>query len=270
MITAGVLVHPQSADLIKRTAFNTKHCRGFRIACGTTRPDDIDYSEAGHFHPSYACWNASLFESSVILTCWEHADQLFGDDHVAIIHTDIEPHFKPAVIWKNVHEALDEKPMSSVALTMPVAYMGQYEDWEIPMDVPIVAKNDPMLLHAFGNNIHVWEYIKKYDRDIYDFAMDENPRMIYSHQFACTRETFDYLGNCMFKVAHRLRLQDCGLWTPHIFERLVALYLAKRGEPIITAAFWHHASSGTFGPGEYNLYGPRAFKFYKVVSRYQR
>jgi hypothetical protein len=270
MITAAVLVHPQSADLIKRTAFNTKHSKGFRIACGTTRPDDIDFSEARDFHPSYSSWNSCLFESSVILTCWEHADKLFDNNHVAFIHTDIEPHFEPLIIWENVCEELDRNSLSSVALTMPTVYQGRFDEWELPEDIPMVAKNDPMLLHSFDNNIHVWDYIKRYDRDIYDFAMDANPRMIYSHQFACTRETFDYLGNCLYKISHRLKLQNVGLWTPHVFERLIALYLAKRGKPIITTAFWHHASSGTFGPGEFNLYGPRAFKCYKIMSRYQR
>jgi len=270
MITSVVLCHPQSKDLLSRNVFKSKLVRGLRIGCGTTKPDDIDYSESNDFFPTYASWNSGIFESSVILTCWEHADQLFGDDHVAILHTDIEPHFKPTEIWEKIHKSLDEEPMRPISLTMPTSYMGEFEDWELSEDIPIVVKNDPMLIHAFDNNIHIWDYIKRYDPDIYAFAMDENPRMVYSHQFACTRETFDYLGNNLYEVAHRLRLEDVGFWSPHIFERLISLYLAKRGNPVITTAFWHHASSGTFGPGEYNLYGPRAFKFYNISSRYGR
>lgn len=259
-----MLVHPQSADLIEESAYKTAYSSGFRIACGTTNCENIDYSESRDFFPSYASWNSVLFETSVILTCWEHADQLFGDDNVAILHTDLSPHIKAPKIWNYVNQTLESEPDASIALTMPTAYMGQFDGMEVPDDFPLVAKNDPLLIHAFDHNVHVWDYIKKYDPDIYEFAMDENPRMIYSHQFACTRKTFDYLGQNLHNVASRMTLNDSGLWSPHIFERLLALYLAKNGRPIITAAFWHHASSGSLGPGELNLYGVRGFKFYKL------
>jgi hypothetical protein len=275
MITACILYHPQSADLLEPSVFDIPGVNAFRVACGTSKytsdnPGFTNYSESNDFFPTYASWNSSLFESSVILTAWEHADQLFGDNHVAIMHTDIEPHFKPAEIWDNIHEVLEKDDEASVAITVPSNYRGVMNDWEIPEDFPIRAKNDPMLLHAFDNGIHVWDFIKRYDLDIYTWAMDMNPMMVYSHQFVCSRKTFDKLGNALYKIAHKLRLEDVGFWTPHMFERLIALYLARFGKPTISTAFWHYSSSGTFGPGDYSLYGPRAMKFYRIATRYSK
>lgn len=268
MIRCVQLCHPASADLLLNSAFKSKLVECIRVACGTTKVKKADFSEANDFFPSYASWNSALFETSVILTVWEHADELIGNNHVAVIHSDIKPHFGAAVTWRKLHNWLDEDKTRSVGLTVPAAYQEMFKDWEIPEDFPMTTKHDPMRLHAFDNKIYVWDYIKKYDPDIYDWAMDVLPRMIYSHQFACSRETFDYLGNRVMQVAHRLRLGDCGFWTPHMFERLIGLYLAQRNpKPILSTAFWHYASSGTFGPGEYNLYGPRALRYYKVATR---
>lgn len=268
MIKAIILCHPQSKDLLSKKAFHSSLVTPIRIACGTTKPKGVDYYESNDFFPTYASWNSALFETSVILTTWEHADQLIGDDHVAIMHTDVTLHFRAGETWKRLHKSLESEPDRPIGLTVASAYQNMWDEWMVPDNAPFTPKFDPQKIHAFDNEIFVWDFIKKYDQDIHDWAMDTNPKLIYSHQFACTRPMFDQLGNRLYAVAHRLRLSDIGFWTPHMFERLIALYLAKLGKPILTTAFWHYSSSGTFGPGEFSLYGPRAFRYYRVYTRW--
>jgi hypothetical protein len=267
MIKAVMLMHPQSADLLSKRAFNTKLAECIRVSCGTSKIKSADLSEAGDFFPTYASWNSALFETSVILTVWEHADELIGDNHVAIIHSDIELHFKASETWRKIHKVLDSDPTSSLALTVPVTFQGVWDDWLVPDDSPLIPKYDPYKIHCFDNGIFVWDLIKEYDPDIHEWAFDTQPQMIYSHQFACSRETFTYLGNKLYNVASRLRFRDVGFWTPHMFERLIALYLARYGPPVLTTAFWHYQSSGVFGPGDHSLYGPRPLRFYHTVTR---
>ena len=264
MINAIVLCHPQSKNLLSKKSFKSDFVSPIKIACGTTKVKDSDYSESADFFPTYASYNSCLFETSVILTVWEHADELIGDNHVAIMHTDIEPHLSPSETWSQLHTCCDGD--GPIGLTVPAAFKGLYES-VILDEHGFYAKNDPMLIHAYDNNIHVWDYIKKYDLDAYEYAMDANPAMIYSHQFICSRQTFDALGARLIRIVNRLRLSDIGFWTPHMFERLIAIYLAKIAKPMITSAFWHYSSSGVFGPGSLSLYGPRGFKYYRTCSR---
>jgi len=268
MIKAIILCHPQSKDMITKKAFKSSLVEPIRMACGVTKPKNFDFHESGDFFPSYASWNAALFETSVILTTWEHADYLIGDNHVAFMHTDLLINKSPKETWQNIQESLSEYPNKPVGLTVNIAYKGMFNDWLAPNNAPFDYHHDPMRIHAFDNEIFVWDYIKKYDRDAYEYAVETNPKMIYSHQFACTRKMFDILGNKIYSVASKLKLSDIGFWTPHMFERLIALYLSQLGEPVLTTAFWHYSSSGTHGPGDLNLYGPRAFKSYKVNSRW--
>lgn len=270
MIKSFVLLHPQSADLLPKRAFSSKLVDSRRISCGVTKNRNSDLSEAGDFYPTYASWNSALFESSVILTIWEHADELIGDNHVAIMHSDIDLHFKAGETWRRLNDSLDADPHSSIALTIPVAYGGLWEDWFVPTDAHLIPKYDPYMIHCFDNEIFVWDIIKKYDDEIYEWAMSTQPNMIYSHQFACSRATFDYLGNRLYNIISKLRLTDIGFWTPHVFERLIALYLAYRGTPILTTAFLHYQSSGVYGPGDHSLYGPRPVRFYHTVTRANR
>lgn len=268
MIKAIILCHPQSKNLLSKKAFHSSHVTPIRIACGTTKPPGVDYYESNDFFPTYASWNSALFETSVILTVWEHADQLIGNDHIAIMHTDVTAHFKAGETWKKLNKLLNDNPTCPVGITVTSSYQGIFEEWLVPENALFTPKHDPMRIHAFDNEVYVWDYIKKYDHDIHDWAMSEYPKMIYAHQFACTRSAFDYLGDKLYAVASKLRLSDIGFWTPHMFERLIALYLARFGKPILTTAFWHYASSGTFGPGEFSLYGPRALKYYRVCTRW--
>lgn len=267
MIKAVVLCHPSSKSLLNTNCISNKLVKPIRISCGTTKINNVHYSEANDFFPTYASLNSALFETSVILTVWEHADQLIGENHVAILHTDITPSISPKQIWQNVINSISENDTNIIGMTMPQHYNGMIDDWIVPDTIKLNAKNDPMLLTAFDNNIHIWQFIKKYDYEIYQWCMDTDPRMIYSHQFACSRIIFDKLGEKLLDIVNRLKLSDIGLWTPHMFERLIALYLAKFGNPIITKSFWHFSSSGAFGPGQHNLYGPRGRKYYNICSR---
>jgi hypothetical protein len=263
-----VLCHPQSKNFLNKKTFNSKHVEPIKISCGTTKVAGADFHESSDFFPTYASWNSSLFETSVILTAWEHADQLIGDNDVAIMHTDEQLHYGAGETWKKLAKTLKEEPSSPIGLTIASSYQGIYDDWLIPENALFTPKHDPMKIHAFDNEVYVWDYIRKYDFEIYGWALDTMPRMIYSHQFCCTRRVFDSIGERLMSVARKLRLADIGFWTPHMFERLIALYLAKHGKPILTTAFWHYSSSGTFGPGELTLYGPRALKYYNINTKF--
>ena len=267
MIKAIVLLHPQSADLVPRSAFNSKLVKLTTISCGASKVKGADLSEAGDFYPTYAAWNSALFETSIILTVWEHADRLIGDNHVAFLHTDVRPHFRPHTIWNKINKWLDKDDKVSVALTAPAAYQNIWESILIKEEANLIPDKDPYKIHCFDNGVYVWDIIKNYDPDIYEWAFDTQPQMIYSHQFACTRQTLDYLGNKLMNIVSRLRMRDVGFWTPHVFERLIALYLAYRAKPILTTAFWHYQSSGVYGPGDHSLYGPRPVRYYKVKRR---
>ncbi len=268
MIKAIILGHPQSKNLLSRRVFRSKHVEPIKIACGTTKIDDADYRESADFFPTYASYNSCLFETSVILTVWEHADELIGDDNIAILHTDITPHYNAGYLWRRLDKQLFNDVNLPIGLTVSSAYQGYYDEWEVPNYQIYTPKMDPMKIHAFDNKIHVWEYIKLYDLDTYEWAMDNNPYLIYSHQFACSRKLFDILGTRLMMIVNKLRLQDVGFWTPHMFERLIALYLARFGsKPLLTTAFWHFSSSGAFGPGELSLYGPRGLRYYRTSTR---
>jgi hypothetical protein len=269
MIKTILLMHPQSVDLLPRKVFRSKLVDYVSISCGTSKVADAHLSEAADFFPTYASWNSALFETSMILTVWEHADNIVGDNNVAFLHTDVQPHFKASDIWKRIDTHLAKHENSSIAITAPNAYQGLWDDWIVKDSDFMIPKNDPYKVHCFDNGVFVWDIIRQYDNDIYEWAFDCQPQMIYGHQFACTRQTLDYLGLKLSDITNRLRLRDVGFWTPHVFERLIALYLAYRGEPLLTTAFWHYQSSGIYGPGDHSLYGPRPVRYYKVNRRFR-
>jgi hypothetical protein len=201
------------------------------------------------------------------LTVWEHAAELIGNDDVAFLHSDILPHFKAGETWKNISKSLQSNPTSTLSLTVPATYEHLWDDWLVPTDNTFIPKYDPYFIHCFDNGIMVWDLIRSYDPDLYDWAHDAQPEMIYAHQFACSRQTFDYLGQKLYDITNRMKLRDIGFWTPHVFERLISLYLARYGRPILTTAFWHYQSSRVLGPGEESLYGPRPFRYYHIATR---
>lgn len=269
MFKTIILHHPQSADLLQPSALEHPLVEPIRISCGTTKSKNT-YAESGDFFPTYASWNSILFETSVILTVWEHADTLIGNNNIAFLHTDTMINDMVGNVWSQLNEFILENPNRSLGITMYKSYDGYFDGLIVPDKYHLLPKRDPMMLHHFDNNISVWEYIKKYDFDLYEWANDTQPIMICAHQFACSRNVFDYLGDKLFNILSKLKVGDTGLWTPHMFERLIALYLARHNNPIITSAFWHYASSGISGPGELSLYGPRPIRFYKTASRWNR
>ena len=161
MIKAIVLCHPQSKDTLRDKVFDNKLVDKIRIACGTTKPKRADLYESADFSPSYSSWNAALFETSVILTVWEHADVLIKRDHVAFLHTDIKLHFSSNKTWMLINNMLEES-INPIGLTVNTAFDGILSDWVVPDDAPFDCKRDPMRIHAFDSGIHVWDFIKKF------------------------------------------------------------------------------------------------------------
>jgi len=224
MIKAIILMHPQSADYLSEiNCFKSKKVKPIRISCGTTSHDLADLSESNDFFPTYASYNSALFETSMILTVWEHADNLIGDDNVAFLHTDIRPNFTAYKIWDKIDKHLKTDINSSIALTVSSIYKGLWQSWEVPNADFLNPHNDPYYLHCFDNGIFVWDIIKKYDPLLYEWAFDTKPKMIYGHQFACTRNTLDYLGYKLYSMISKMNLTDIGFWTPHVFERYISL-----------------------------------------------
>lgn len=268
-IIAIELMHPQSADLLPQSAFDVTDIKYIKIACGTSKISTADLSESNDFFPTYASYNSALFETSVILTVWEHYDELIGDNDITIMHSDITLHYDPHIIWSNIKLWLSTNRNRAIGITASTNFTTIWKDNLVPDTSHFIPKNDPMLLHDFDCGVSVWDYLKKCDYDIYEWAMDTQPRLIYSHQFCCSKDTYNKLGILLYKVVSKLRFGDVGLWTPHVFERLIALYLAKiGGDPILSTCFWHHSSSGAVGPGTLSLYGPRPRKYYKVKPKY--
>ena len=270
MIKTFMLMHPQSAEIVSKKAFRSKYVDLTKISCGTTKMAGCDMSEASDFHPTYASLNSCFFETSVILTIWEHAEELIGDNHVAILHSDVDINGKAGVTWKKLNSSLDKNPDRPIALTIPNTFSGLWKEWMVPENNMLKPKYDPYNIHCFDNGIFVWDLIKKYDSDLFDWAFGEQPEMIYAHQFACTRQAFEILGQSLYKIVKNLKVSDIGFWTPHMFERMIALYLAKYGKPILTTAFLHYQSSGVYGPGDHSLYGPRPIKYYHTVNKMTR
>ena len=270
MIKAFMLMHPQSAILAGKNAFKSKKVDLRKISCGTSKVKGADLSEAADFHPTYAAMNSCLFETSVILTLWEHADELIGNDNIAVLHSDITINGTAGKVWGRLDGMLEDNPNEPVALTIPNTFAGLWNDWMVSDNHMLKPKYDPYKIHCFDNGIFVWDLIKKYDSDLYEFAFDEQPDMIYAHQFACSKAVFEDLGSNLYKIVRSLRLRDIGFWTPHMFERMIALYLAKQGSPRLTTAFLHYQSSGVYGPGDHSLYGPRPLKYYHAVSKHAR
>lgn len=257
MISAFMLLHPASQDLCPRSAFRSKHVTLRKIACGTTRPKKAELFEATDFQPNYSSLNSAIFETSVILTVSEHADRLIGTSNVAFVHSDITPRF--SAIWSRISTILKDGN-TSVGLTTPYSS----GDFVIQDSDVLKPDLDPLFGTTFDWYVDVWESIKRIDPDIYQFAFDVRPQLIYSHQFACSRLIFDRLCDSLRSVLRCMRLCDVGLWTPHVFERLIALYLAKHSDRVVlTTAFWHRMSSKSTGDNA-GLYGLRSFKYIKI------
>lgn len=264
MIDLFILCHPQSPDLLDNEWFEPVHPQ--RIACGFTKHPEA-LSEANDFQPSRASWNSILFETSVLLTVAEHLDEICTTDYIGFIHTDIELHLPPVATWGSISKLLLEG--NSVGISTGEGYRAAMEGiFDNPLE--LTANRDPLIKTPFEPGIMVWDIIKTYDPGIAEWADSNNPLMIYGHQFCCHREVFRAAASRMLQIVSQLRLCDIGIWTPHVCERLWALYLANIGSTKLVNAFWHKQASGHSGPGEYNLYGPRGFTYFKLDNQPKR
>jgi hypothetical protein len=261
MIDVIVLQHPQSPDALKGQIDGIENVAVHKIACGTSKIATADYSESGDFNPNFASLNSCLFESSVILTAWEHLDELIKSDVVAVLHTDVQRNYVDEQMWNDI---VQMTKTHSVGLTMPPDHSLNFKNRLLADTSKLRYKQDPYHVHSFDFGVDVWGIVKTVDKELYEWANRENPLMIYSHQFACSKRTFNKLGINLYKALSRINLADVGLWVPHVFERLIALNLAKLGHVKITDCFRHFGSSGIKGHGELKLYGPREFKYFKL------
>jgi hypothetical protein len=261
-----LLYHPQSSVDIPSEFAACPDWRVWRVACGMARHEQADYSEANDFHPNYASRNSAIFETSVILTMWEHADAVFGDDPVCFLHTDVVPRYTLGdTIAKLRQFALDGQ---TVGLTVYTDAARLWAETTLPDDHHLRARNDSMIRSPFSAGINVWELLKRHAPDDYQWAMDENPQMVYGHQFMCPRPVFDSLGARLLDFTNRLRLSDVGLWTPHVCERLIAIHLARHSKSVVLSTlFLHRGASSATGPGSYALYGIKGYRHYRTISR---
>lgn len=254
------LHHPNSQltidfDLIPKD-FNI-----ININVGVNNSFKSGYRESSDFHPTYACYNSILFESSCILTVWEHSDSLFKDGPIIISHTDVIPRFK-------FQELLDiiDGPRYSVGTTIPSYIVDKYDSLVIDGS-EFRYSLDPWQITEFDGYIDIWGLIERIDPEAAYWALQNDPRMIYSHQFMIDRESFEILGEQLRKIVMPMKLEDCGLWSAHVFERIIAIRLAMLNKPVLTSFFSHLSSSGPRGPGGMTLYGPRSYKHFKMFSK---
>lgn len=254
------LHHPNSQLTIDLESI-PKQYNVININVGINSSFKNGYRESSDFHPTYACYNSILFESSCILTVWEHSESLFVDGPVIISHTDVIPRF-------SFDELLSIIPGDnySIGTTIPSYIVDKYntliiDPKEFSYDL------DPWQITDFDGYIDIWDLIRKIDPEAADWALQNNPYMIYSHQFMTDRESFEKLGHQLKKIIMPMKLEDCGLWTAHVFERIIAIRLAMLNPPIITSFFSHMSSSGPKGPGSMTLYGPRSYKHFKMFSK---
>lgn len=230
--------------------------------CGLTHSYKNGIRETDCF-PNYASYNSILFETSCILTAWEHMDDMFDDSPIMVLHTDIMSKFK----FSDTLDYLEQFDTFACGLTVPSYHADKHDSLIIQDTVNYKCSVDPWRLMHFDGIIDIWELIKIIDPEAWEFGINTDPVMIYSHQFAASRDVFDRLGYKLCQLVTQLKLGQCGLWTPHVFERIIALRLAMECDPKLLASFSHNSSSGPIGLGALTLYGPRPYKYLKLHSR---
>lgn len=264
MINVLFLHHPSSPKTFRLQDFDSERLKVKHINCGFTNEYEQGYREIDFF-PNYASYNSALFETSCILTMWEHIDEMYmNDGPVMISHTDIIPKF-------SVRETIDYveniEGDFAIGTTVPSYDSEKHTKLVIENIDMYRASMDPWKLSLFDGTVDVWGLIKILDKEAWEFSMDTDPVMIYSHQFCASRRVFDNLCLKLSRIATQMRLGQCGLWTPHVFERIIAIRLAMETNPVLLASFSHLSSSGPAGNGAMKLYGPRMHKFLRTTSR---
>lgn len=263
MIDIFVLSHTSTINCLDMNIFCDPYVNAKIIACGFTKPSRYDLSEVSDFFPSYASLNSSIFESSVILTIWEHVENICKGSHIGFLHTDVKPFYKIKELWPKIKIELDAAKCT-LGVSFPMNYAeAQAGIWELNNDFVLKPSVDPMLHNRFDPEKSIWDVIKRIDPKIYDFALSENPTMLYSHMFFTSITNFKKLGFKLKNVLEKLSAIELGLWTPHLFERLVGLYLSEMSEVKNVCAFEHIAGSSPLKPSSIALYGTRNYKYFK-------
>lgn len=256
-----VFLHHPNSKLTMNFDLIPKHYNVIHLNVGINNAFPGGLRESSDFFPSYACYNSVLFESSAILTVWEHSESLFIPGPVIISHTDVTPMFDFSEF-----ERILPNGRFSIGTTIPSYIIEKYDELMIdPTNFSF--RLDPWHIAQFDGYLDVWDLIEKLDPVAAEWALDNDPYMIYSHQFCVDRETFENLGSQLYDIVMPIRLEQCGLWTAHVFERIIAIRLAMMNTPILTSMFSHLSSSGPKGPGSLTLYGPRAYKHFRMFSK---
>jgi hypothetical protein len=263
VIDIFALAHTSTHNCLDMKIFKDKFVNIKTIACGFTKPEKYDLSEVSDFYPSYASLNSSIFESSVILTIWEHMKYLCKGSHIGIVHTDIIPFYKKAELWTKIKSEL-ASPRCTLGISFPMEYSeAQVGVWELKNEYVLRPSVDPMLHNRFDPERSIWDIIKRIDPKIYHFAISKDPTMLYSHMFFTSIDNFNKLGFKLKNALEKLSAIELGLWTPHLFERLVGLYLSEISDVKNVCAFKHFAGSSPLKPSTFALYGTRNFKYFK-------
>jgi hypothetical protein len=204
------------------------------IKISDSKDTDADYIASSDFYPTYSAWGSAIGSASVILTVWEHADQLVGNNLVAFLDGRSRMNKTAAETWPALIDVVDED--TSLGLTSYNCFRG-INDLILPEDFRYF---DAFLNNAFDVNTYIWDMIKKYDIEAYSFAIESKPRIIMNSQFMCTRQVLDVLGYKLLLVVERMRIRDVGMWTEKFISRLLGIYLAQLTVSVYTTAFWHH------------------------------
>lgn len=230
-----------------------------QINGGMTCVDGV-LSEARDFIPNFSHLNSILFESSVILTSWQHMDQVFGQSHVAFVHDDIT---KTEYFDEGI-ELINSGPTSgaSYGITTPSGINVGRLDFTDSQHFR--CSNDPWWMSSFDMRVNVWAALREYDEEAYEYVKYNDIPMIYGHQFICTSDVFAKLGASMASVLDRVTLSNTGLWTPHVFERIIAIRLHMYSHSVHRLLnLYHHDLSS--GHGKNKLYGVREYKFISEI-----
>lgn len=267
MIDLFINVHPSAYDCLDMSIFDFKKIKAHRIACGMTKPEKYDFSEVSDFYPSYASLNSAIFESSIILTIWEHFREICNNEYIGFLHTDIKPRLEPKKLWPKILSELNDKK-TTLGVAFPLEFSAAHHNaWHLIDNYVLRPSTDPMYLHRFDLEKSLWDIIKKVDNDIFEFAMENNPPMIYSHMFITSLDIFDKLGSLLRNALEKLAAAELGLWAPHLFERLIGLYCSKLSVVKNVCAFEHYAGSSPSKPSAFALYGTRAYKYFKTSRK---
>lgn len=260
MLNIVFLHHPHSLNLIRYKDFRSRRINKIHLNCGFTNSFRDGIRESDLF-PSYASHNSILFETSCILSVWEHVDEMLIDGPIAFLHTDIIPQHN--II--DVIEFISNIESFACGLVIP-EHHDVGDSLQINNTDFYRYSMDPWHITKFDGIVDIIDLLRIVDSEAWEFANDTNPIMIYGHQFAVSRNIFNKVSLDIANIVSRMRIGQCGLWTPHVFERIWAIRFAMEIEPILLSAFSHKLSSGS-RESDTQHYGIRPFKYMRTKSR---